>query len=435
MDNLFFIIGLVLFVAASIAVWAKAYKKSMTWGVVTMIVPAACIPFYFVEWQKTRIVAMVHVMGIGFLVGGFLLYSKDNPQPLNWLTSQTEEVLKFDILKQKEASVFSSHLASAQGDRRVLSGMTIGGPFVLEQGAYKNGTLRLGNGHGFVTQSEIAIKLDVPIEKLYSSPSYRVRPDDTDAPSLAVSWSQYGSKIPETIIYNSGYWMELTMDLVESNEVRGFVQILFPSDPGHIVSGEFFAYTDDLRYLYGKLDRAHDSSQTIDVIAREAVATYHRLPHDSVRIKSSRIYEDRGGVVASTTAQYRDSRGKFREEKITLNKLTGIWLTEPPYDRATLLAKANELIRDDPPAAAQVQTQTTENKITEVLQIPVDEFVPSVADYQGRSLKVETTAGVSHEGVMVRHTITRLVLLTRVGSGEVEFFVPFDELKSVEVQP
>ena len=432
MDNLFLIIGVVLFTAATIAVWAKAYKKSMGWGVVTMVFPVACLPFYYMEWRKTRVVAGVHILGLGFIGAGFLLYAKDHPGTLSWFQTQTEEVFAFDILEQKTESLFSANLAPARGDRRVLSGNTAAGPFLFEQGVYRNGTLRLSNGSAFYNEQEIAIQLSVPLEKLYSGLHLSVRPEDLEAPSLSFSRSNKRSAIPETVIYTSGYWMELDMDIVEQNELRGFVQILFP-DSNHIVAGEYVAYSNDLRYVYGKLDRGHNSSETIEVISREVVAAYHGRNPEFVKVKNARIYEDQGGVVASSVAQFRDQENRFREVKVTLNKLSGIWLAEAPYDRATLLAKANDIIRDEAPGAIESRAMAAPSSKPQPTEIEVDVFVEKPDEYIGRELEIETAYGSKQRGKLQRVTATKIVLIARVGNGEAEYFLPLDELKSVIV--
>ena len=255
MEALLILGGLLLILAGFVWLVSQAFATSLFWGLGSLL-PPITLAFVFRHWRVARKTLLLAGLGcIPLVVGLSLLANRDADRlvaifNLSWLPSQVQPEL---------------HIS--------LRGQLNGRSFAPQQGELINGTLTLREGQGFFARQEVSIRLaDVPPGAL----SVDVLPGDVQGvPEVSIAWLAAEQELPETRRLESGYTLHLDLRPLPPNRLQGDFHLVLPPQYQTSLNGTVELYTDRLRYRDGKVDRNHDSVDTVAYVIEDYLQRRH----------------------------------------------------------------------------------------------------------------------------------------------------------------
>lgn len=251
MDTLLILLGLLLILAGYVWLIARAFERSLFWGLASLLPPLAVL-FVLIHWRLARSAVALGALGcIPLVVGLTMLASRDS--------ARLEAILRLEWLKPE--AVAKPELAIN------LRGELNGQPFVPEQAEFIDGVLSLREGQDFYAHREIQVRLAAPL----SGPlRLDVLPDDKGRlPEIEVSWLAPGQDLPEAVRLQHGYSLHLDLTPKAPNRLEGAFHLVLPAQMQTTLSGTIEVFTDRLRYRDGEVDTRFDSRDTLRYVLQD----------------------------------------------------------------------------------------------------------------------------------------------------------------------
>ncbi|MDH0288950.1 MFS transporter [Pseudomonas sp. GD04087] len=411
MDTLLILLGLLLILAGYVWLIARAFERSLFWGLASLLPPLALL-FVLIHWRHARSAVALGGLGcIPLVVGLTMLANQDS--------ARLEAILRLEWLKPEPAA--KPELAID------LRGELNGQPFVPEQAEFIDGVLSLREGQDFYAHREIQVRLAAPL----SGPlRLDVLPDDKGRlPEIEVSWLAPGEELPEAVRLQRGYSLHLDLRPKAPNRMEGVFHLVLPAEMQTTLSGTIEVFTDRLRYRDGAVDNRFDSRDTLRYVlqdylqrrfARRDVAILHMPTLDPQRVSQ----------VVPLTVEF---AGETQDLQVTLEKdpARGWGVRGDRFARL----KAASMIAPPAPAPAPVKASAPVQAVPESGRLDLERLLAAPQRYVNRSMRVTTERGRTAEGVFVGLNADGRVVIRRVidGPGEASYTLRPSEITDIEL--
>jgi len=411
MDTLLILLGLLLILAGYVWLIARAFERSLFWGLASLLPPLALL-FALINWRHARSAVALGGLGcIPLVVGLTMLANQDS--------ARLEAILRLEWLKPEPAA--KPELAID------LRGELNGQPFVPEQAEFIDGVLSLREGQDFYAHREIQVRLAAPL----SGPlRLDVLPDDKGRlPEIEVSWLAPGEELPEAVRLQRGYSLHLDLRPKAPNRMEGVFHLVLPAEMQTTLSGTIEVFTDRLRYRDGAVDNRFDSRDTLRYVlqdylqrrfARRDVAILHMPTLDPQRVSQ----------VVPLTVEF---AGETQDLQVTLEKdpARGWGVRGDRFARL----KVASAMAPPAPVPAPVKASAPVQAAPESGRLDLERLLAAPQRYVNRSMRVTTERGRTAEGVFVGLNADGRVVIRRVidGPGEASYTLRPSEITDIEL--
>lgn len=252
MDALLILGGLLLIALGLVWLIMLAFGTGLLWGVGSLLPPVTAL-YALMHWRVARKAVGLSALGVIPLVVGFTLLASHDPERMAAITS-----LKWLEPNEQE-----------QSDRLTmqLNGQLDGRAFKPRVGKFIDGVLTLREGDGLFARQEVRIRLGA------TSPGaleVDVLPQDASpGAEVEISWLRPEQELPEARRVQSGYTLHLNLQPVPPNKLAGDFHLVLPASYRTSLSGHVEVFTDDLRYIAGRVDMSYDSADTLAYLAKD----------------------------------------------------------------------------------------------------------------------------------------------------------------------
>jgi len=410
MDTLLILLGLLLILAGYVWVIARAFERSLFWGIASLLPPLALL-FVLIHWKHARSAVALGGLGcIPLVVGLTLLASQD--------TARLQAILSLEWLKSEPAT--KPELAID------LRGELNGKPFVPEQAEFIDGVLSLREGQDFYAHREVQVRLATPL----SGPvRLDVLPDDKGRlPEIEVSWLAPGQDLPEAIRLQRGYSLHLDLTPKAPNRMEGAFHLVLPADMHTTLSGTIEVFTDRLRYRDGEVDPRFDSRDTLRYVLQDYLQRrYARRDVVITQAPPLDIQRATQDLALSVTVG-----GEPQQLQVVLEKNPtrgwGVRGDRYPRLKAPAVAAAPVAAREPMEAAPPPQ-------VAESGRLSLERLQASPQRYLNRTMRVTTERGRTAEGVFVGLNADGRIVIRRVidGPGEASYTLRPSEITDIEL--
>ncbi|MFR0692043.1 hypothetical protein ACLUTX_21785 [Enterobacterales bacterium AE_CKDN230030158-1A_HGKHYDSX7] len=411
MQTLLILLGLLLILAGYVWLIARAFERSLFWGIASLLPPLALL-FVLVHWRQARSAVALGGLGcIPLVVGLTLLASQDS--------ARLEAILRLEWLKPEPAA--KPELAID------LRGELNGKPFVPEQAEFIDGVLSLREGQDFYAHREVQVRLVTP----FAGPlRLDVLPDDQGRlPEIEVSWLAPGQDLPEAIRLQRGYSLHLDLTPKAPNRMEGAFHLVLPAQMQTTLSGSIEVYTDRLRYRDGEVDTRFDSRDTLRYVLQDYLE--RRFARRDVTIlRLPALDTQRGSQELALSVAV---GGEPQDVQLVLEKTParGWGVRDDRYPRL----KAASAAAVAPSASVREKASTPHQQAPESGRLSLERLQASPQRYLNRSMRVTTERGRTAEGIFVGLNADGRIVIRRVieGPGEASYTLRPSEITDIEL--
>lgn len=432
MEQLFLYSGITLFIAATMAASAYAFRESNRQGYATLFVPFAFLSLYHRDWKRYRYLALAHSLGLGLMLAAVALFWYQYQQYDIYRASHISTESREKTIANQQ-SYFNKRSLSARADRRSLEGRLLGQPFYFDQGELTNGQLRISHGNQFFPTLEVTLYLQDRLIKTPDSISMSINPDSTDVPQIHVLWRKTGSSFPTNFVFKENYWLELSLFKDGKNRLSGYMQLMLPKGANeslkdNSIAGEVSVYLDDLRYIGDQVDVSYDSNETLAYVTRHELKSLYPEIESVKRVSKAIIEPYSEDLKGSAMAVAILPTGDLMHIPVYLSKKSGEWRVVRKDTKTTdLVSEMNEILKQTPTSSIP------EKKQPDWFSVKFDYLMSNFDEFKGKQVTFTTTNGGKQTGKLVSKSNTKLVVETKLNKGSVEYYIPFDEVESVQV--
>lgn len=411
MDTLLILLGLLLILAGYVWLIARAFERSLFWGLASLLPPLALL-FTVVQWRQARSAVALGALGcIPLVVGLTLLATQDS--------ARLEAILRFEWLKPEP--IVKPELAID------LRGELNGKPFVPEQAEFIDGVLSLREGQDFYAHREIQVRLAAPIR---GPVRLDVLPDDKGRlPEIEVSWLAAGQDLPEAVRLQRGYSLHLDLTPKAPNRMEGAFHLVLPAEMQTTLSGTIEVFTDRLRYRDGEVDTRFDSRDTLRYVLQDYLQRRFAR-RDVVISRVPTLDTQRASLEIPLSIEV---GGEPQDLQVTLEKTpTRGWAVRD--DRYPRL-RAATAVAMPVPASAPVQASAPAQPARESGRLSLERLQANPQRYINRSMRVTTERGRTADGVFVGLNADGRIVIRRVidGPGEASYTLRPSEITDIEL--
>jgi len=411
MDTLLILLGLLLILAGYVWLIARAFERSLFWGLASLLPPLALL-FILVHWRHARSAVALGGLGcIPLVVGLTMLASQDS--------ARLQAILSLEWLKPE--AVIRPELAID------LRGELNGKPFVPEQAELINGVLSLREGQDFYAHREVQVRMVGPV----SGPiRLDVLPGDKGRlPEIEVSWLAPGQDLPEAVRLQRGYSLHLDLVPKAPNRMEGAFHLVLPAQMQTTLSGTIEVFTDRLRYRDGEVDVRFDSRDTLRYVLQDYLQ--RRFARRDVTItRESSLDTQRASQEVSLTVEI---GGEAQDLQVTLEKkpTRGWGVRDDRYPRL----QAPSVAAQRAPAPVPATTGAPAQAAPENGRLSLERLLAAPQRYVNRSMRVITERGRTAEGVFVGLNADGRIVIRRVidGPGEASYTLRPSEITDIEL--
>lgn len=411
MDTLLILLGLLLILAGYVWLIARAFERSLFWGIASLLPPLAVL-FVLIHWRYARSAVALGALGcIPLVVGLTMLASQDS--------ARLEAILRLEWLKPEPA--VRPELAID------LRGELNGKPFVPEQAEFIDGVLSLREGQDFYAHREIQVRLAAPV----SGPlRLDVLPDDKGRlPEIEVSWLAPGQDLPEAVRLPRGYSLHLDLTPKAPNRMEGAFHLVLPAEMQTTLSGTIEVFTDRLRYRDGEVDTRFDSRDTLRYVLQDYLQRRFAR-RDVVITRLPTLDTQRAPQDVALTLQI---GGEPQELQVTLEKSAtrGWGVRGDHYPRL----KAASVAAAPVPSAVPAKATAALELAPESGALPLERLLAAPQRYVNRGMRVTTERGRTAEGVFVGLNADGRIVIRRIleGPGEASYTLRPSEITAIEL--
>lgn len=432
MEQLFLYSGITLFIAATMAASAYAFRENNRQGFMTLFIPFAFLSLYHRDWKRYRFLALAHSCGLGLMLAAVSLFWYQYQQYSVFQASHHIAENQEKALANQQ-SYFNKVSLRARADRRLLKGQLLGQPFQFDHGELVNGQLRISHGNQFFPDLEVILYLGNRVIEQPESITLSINPQSDNAPQIHVLFRKPRSSFPTNHVIKNNYWLELSLFKDGKNRLSGYMQLMLPGQDeqalkGNAIAGEVEVYLDDLRYIGDRVDASYDSNETLAHVTRAELKTLYPEIDYVKRVTHATIEPYSEDLKGSAYAVAVLPSGDLMNIPVYLSKKSGEWRVIRKETKTTdLVAEMNEILKKIPAASIQ------EPKKIEWQEVEFDYLLSHFEQYKGKEVSFTTINGGKQNGKLVSKSITQLVVETRLKKGTVEYYIPFDEVESVQV--
>lgn len=411
MDTLLILLGLLLILAGYVWLIARAFERSLFWGLASLLPPLALL-FVLIHWRQARSAVALGALGcIPLVVGLTLLASQDS--------ARLQAILSLEWLKPEP--VVRPELAID------LRGELNGKPFVPEQAEFIDGVLSLREGQDFYAHREVQVRLAAPVS---GAVRLDVLPDDKGRlPEIEVSWLAPGQDLPEAVRLQRGYSLHLDLTPKAPNRLEGAFHLVLPAEMQTTLSGSIEAFTDRLRYRDGEVDTRFDSRDTLRYVLQDYLQ--RRFARRDVTIIAMPTLDAQR--ITQEVPLTIGIGGESQALQVTLEKTPARgWGVRD--DRFPRLKAASATVAPAPaavPAKASVPLQ----QAPESGRLSLERLLAAPQRYVNRNMRVTTERGRTAEGVFVGLNADGRIVIRRVidGPGEASYTLRPSEITDIEL--
>lgn len=333
MAGVLLVLGLALFCAGTLFCMRSARDRGDS--PVVFLLPFASLPLVREHWSELWWAAFSRLAGVALLLLGVGILLIRDPlileHPGRVFSSAFQEELagsrRVDLTSYVSAEE-AIRVAIREDRNPELSGRVHGREFAYDRVQIVDGVISIRQGSGFLPELEVRILLPEDPLPIRQRTSFFVRPGDEGPPEVHLSWREPGAAFPETEIIRGGYRMEIQLAPLDSGQLSGFLQLILPDAERSFLSGDFNAFTHNLRYQAGRVDISHDHPDTLEYVADEFLRS--RFPSGVVRdmtFSGTRMDSIRGTGMTRVQIQLDD--GRIEEREITLDRADIGWVVRP----------------------------------------------------------------------------------------------------------
>ncbi|MDU4252388.1 MFS transporter [Pseudomonas sp.] len=411
MDTLLILLGLLLILAGYVWLIARAFERSLFWGLASLLPPLALL-FMLIHWRHARSAVALGGLGcIPLVVGLTLLASQDS--------ARLQAILSLEWLRPEP--VVQPELAID------LRGELNGKPFVPEQAEFIDGVLSLREGQDFYAHREIQVRLAAPV----SGPiRLDVLPDDKGRlPEIELSWLAPGQDLPEAIRLQRGYSLHLDLTPKAPNRLEGAFHLVLPAQMQTTLSGRIEVFTDRLRYHDGEVDTRFDSRDTLRYVLQDYLQRRFAR-RDVVISRMPALDTQRAAQEVPLTVEV---GGQSQALQVTLEKTPtrGWGVRGDHYPRLKAVSAAA------PPAPSTVAAQASAPvpQAVESGRLSLERLLSAPQRYVNRGMRVTTERGRIAEGVFVGLDADGRIVIRQVidGPGEASYTLRPSEITDIEL--
>lgn len=418
------IVGITLFVVGTLMLVQDASARGR--NAMMVVLPFTGIAYARHHWSDVRVGAIVRVIGGSCIVFGLAALLGQNPQ---WLQFRYRDngnaVLKGTIERRMTPMIDAGvvvrlGLTSKQG--KDLSGRLSGEPFSYDRAQLIGGVLSLQQGESFIAPREVRILVGIEARTITQRVDVFVSPDDPQPPEIHVSVVPDGAVLPETRIYRGGYSMELQLAPLDTNQYKGYIQLILPGPEPDYLVGDFIALSNNLIYRNGRVDLTHDHPDTLEYVAQQYVlaqfppSLISRLEFRDTDMRLSRN-------AGTTTVRIYLKNGRVEDKFLELERADIGWALRPGGVNTQVIVKGGDtVVEATEDATAKAAGPATRDVTFDALQQLVGQRI-TLAMKNGDT-RVAKVLGMRRD---------LLQLEREVGSGMVQFTVSEKEIASVRL--
>ena len=310
MDIVFVLLGISLYFASAAVFTLDYYKKNPRLAIASFALPPIAWRLYRQDWQKSQYAAYAQLVGIALIAIGFTLINVFSPlkEPQKSRHKTFESAIYGDYVKSDQA--IRDNL-QAEKNSPELNGRLHGQSFSYTRAEFDhNGVLRISQGDDFQPELEISIVFPQKPKLAKGRWKRTVRPHDTYAPSIYLSWLGEEGRVLHAQKFNGGYSMDLMIKPEQFNRYTASLNLVLPDHEKSYAVGQLIIHSSRLRFTFDGLDTFHDSEETIEFIASENLRnTYGSYIKDIYGFQDTDISYRSGNGLASTTVFLNMSAG------------------------------------------------------------------------------------------------------------------------------
>lgn len=434
MTTFLLLLGATVLGTGGVMYFTHAARHDSRWVTGSLLFPFVVPIYYRRHWEDLRVAALLQASGLVMVLAGSLIHVFGSVKP-EGVNNVGEPGFTSAGIRHTGGFVDSERalkLLVGDGRTSALAGRVRGASFHPDRVELIDGVLRMSQGGGFFPEREIAIHLGDVDFTVRERVKFTLVPVSTNVPRIFLSWLGADGK-PETEIINGGYRLDLQLAPLRENQVTGYLQLILPDGSESYASGEFFAYTDHLRYRGEEVERGFDHEDTLEFVAREFLESQHpdgNIDHIGFADIVMDTLERRG--TADATVHLGD--GRQARYALRFGKGEFGWGVMVPETRAATQAAGYEsvyrVMPDEQRAPRRASAPTTRTAAT-----PAEHTVAfaELASLAGRSAVVEYRSGRREEGVLHGLRKDRLVMTAAKGGGMVEYQLAESEIAAVRL--
>lgn len=420
------IIGITLFLVGTLMLVQDANSRGR--NALVVMLPFVGIPYVRHYWSEVWPGVVLRVVGGTLVVFGLVTWVAQHPQ---WLRldfrRSAAPVLSGSVAPNvtpviDAGLVVRLGLAGQQGS--ALSGRLLGESFSYDRARLIGGVLSVQQGESFIPEREVRLLIGLDASTLTKRADIFVRPDDKDAPEIHVSIIPEGKRLPETRIYRGGYSMELQLAPLDKNQLKGYMQVIFPGDEPDYLAGDFVAQSNNLIYRNGRVDLTHDDPDTLEYVASQYVAAqYPASLIQRVEYRDTRMRLSRNS--GSTVARVYLKNGRIEDKMLEFERADIGWALRPGgVNTEVVFAGGAARVAEQDGAAGKPQAA------------PVARLVsfPELVELVGQRITIKLVNGDQHVGEVLDVRRNQMLMQRHVGSGVVEFRVTEEEIALITLQ-
>lgn len=367
-----FVVGLIVFIAATVVFYARLYRASIGWGVAaTMLPPAGVVPF-LVYMRKHALAAVLILVGGYTAVVSGVLWLRMHPENVpaeahfrlrHWLTPAAADGVRYE-------RAFPEVESTASGE---LNGLFKGDASRWKRIEWGNEVVRFSTGGSGIPAAMLQIRLPAGWDNADDSSVLSVAPTDSNPPVVELlTYDTSAGDAPVIKVFKKGYWLDLAVTESQASVLKGRIKLVLPSAYQTWLSGEFVASPEGINYVNGELDRHYDSVQTLSRIGASHVNAFlwrwmEGAPEVS-NLQFQTSYEPLSGRGLA-----RVNLGAFGvfDLPLAFRKGDSGWYVVP--DAVPLVVASLEM-QATPPAAGSPSTAVQAGQATPSVPQPIDRF-------------------------------------------------------------
>ena len=407
--------GLALFLTGTLYCMREA--RDTDGAPAAFLLPLASLSWVRSQWERVWWAAIVRVAGVALVLVGLGMMVVRQPEVLEdprylFISPEPEELAgsrRLDLTSYVSAEE-AIRVAIREDDNPDLSGRVLGRNFIPDRVQLVDGVLSIRQGGGFFPDLEVRIRFHDDPLPITERTSFRVRPEAEEPPEIHLSYRPRGQPYPETTIIRGGYRMELQLAPL-GDELSGFLQLILPDAERSFLSGDFNAYTSNLRYRDGRVDISHNHPDTLEYVARQYLeGRFSRGTIRALDFSDTRLEAIRGS--GRTMARLELDGGHLEERELVLDRTDVGWVVRPGAARSRILEAG-----EGDAAEAEEGRET----------ITFDDLEA----FRGEQLTVIRAEGDPRTGLLRQLDEQRLYLEARVEGSTLELEVERDDVAGV----
>ncbi|OUS31264.1 hypothetical protein A9Q99_04520 [Gammaproteobacteria bacterium 45_16_T64] len=435
MEKILLYLAISFSAAASLLYLWRAFSQSPAWGWSSVLLPPVALLFYAVYWDRVKKLACLHIVAFSVMLLSVVMAVRSHPLAFdgpilsNIRAAFAPASFGEPLLLPDQMFATKSHLSRFNfSEKGRFGGKIRNEVMIVDEVTLVDGVIRFTQGSGFFSEKQISIALggNEFLSQLEQKSSFNKRrwqvlvtPDQYPVPLVYVQTKHSAAEFPEFDIIESGYWMDLSLELGAQNLISGHVRLLLPGEEKSFLTGYFDGHTDALRYQDGEIDRTVHSNETLHHVVNLHFEKRLGYQLDSI-VRFENTFYDLNGMhpQGRTLVTFRLNDGEERTEAVDLFYSNDGWgVAEQSTQELIAAIKQLEI---EPPSAGPL-----------VVMEPIVLKPEDAGQLLGKHVSVKLRGNKERQGVLQDVTPFELTLRTQVEGGHVEVLIVKREVVSI----